>query len=204
MAKVLDQCHVCRRAGTKLYLKGDRCYTPKCAIVKRNYPPGVQGAKKGKPRLTTYGQQLREKQKARMYYGISEKQFRNYFAKAAQKTGNTGDLLLQLLEMRLDNVIHRLGWSTSHRFVRQAVSHGYFLVDGKPVNIPSYQVKTGQVITIRPKSLMMKHFQNMLPTLEKIETPGWVYGERASFEGKVVGAPTLADNPPQWIAVPRY
>ncbi|MBI4239935.1 30S ribosomal protein S4 [Candidatus Uhrbacteria bacterium] len=196
MAKTFEQCHVCRRAGVKLYLKGERCYTPKCAIVRRNYPPGVQGAKKGKPRLTSYGQQLREKQKARMYYGISEKQLRNYFDKASRKLGNTGDILFGLLEMRLDNVLQRLGWTASHRFARQTVSHGHVLVDGKRVTIPSFQVKQGHIITLSSKASSSKNFQTVLPSLEKVQIPGWLFSEKGEFQGKIVGVPSLADNQP--------
>lgn len=193
MAKVLDQCHVCRRAGVKLYLKAERCHTPKCAIVRRNYAPGVKGIRKGKPRLTTYGLQLREKQKARMYYNISERQLRNYFDRGARKEGNTGENLLALLEMRLDNIVQRLGWTPSHRHARQMVGHGAFLVDGKKVNIPSYQTKPGQVISLSAKAQEYAHFKTLAPQLEKLQTPGWVFNEKNKLEGKILGVPTLED-----------
>ncbi|MDO8571813.1 MAG: 30S ribosomal protein S4 [bacterium] len=194
MAKELDaKCRMCRRAGVKLFLKGDRCYTPKCAVVRRNYPPGAQGAKKGKSRMTTYGIQLREKQKAKIFYGLSEKQFRNYFEKASRKVGDTGEIFLNALEMRLDNVVTRLGWTVSRKHARQLVSHGHIRIDGKKVNIPSYQLKVGQVLTISSKSLEDPFFQQMLPLLEKAQVPGWLLSEKNNFEGKVLEAPKSED-----------
>ncbi len=197
MSKVIDQCRLCRRAGVKLYLKGDRCHTPKCAIVRRNYPPGVHGAKKGKPRLTTYGIQLREKQKCRFYYGLSEKQLGNSFAASARKIGDTGEILFQFLESRLDNVVAQLGWTGgSHRRARQAVSYGHILVDGKKVTIPSYHVKTGQTITLNPRLEKSKLYQDVLAGLEKRDIPGWLHTDKKSFQAKVVGQPNLVDNRP--------
>lgn len=196
MSRILDKCRLCRRAGTKLYLKGDRCYTTKCAIVKRNYPPGNVGLKKGKSRLTPYGIQLREKQKARMYYGITEKQMSNYFTKASHATGNSGEILMQYLETRLDNVVYRLGWASSHQKARQLVNHGHVLVDGKKVTIPSYRVKSGQLVAVKKTSQERKVFQEVMPALEKIQVPGWINAEKKSFEGKVVGMPTLAEVNP--------
>lgn len=190
MAKKLDQCRVCRRAGVKLYLKGERCFTPKCAIVKRNYPPGVHGAKRGgRVRITPYGIQLKEKQKAKFYYGLSEKQFRNYFEKAAGKVGNTSEFMITMLEMRLDNVIYRLGWSWSRKDSREMVNHGSFMVNGKKVTIPSYQVKVGDVVTLKPSKAKSKHFQDLIPGLEKHVVPEWLFSEKGSFQGKVVGVP---------------
>lgn len=194
MAKELDaKCRRCRRTGTKLFLKGERCFTSKCAIVKRNYPPGVHGAKQSKPRLTTYGIQLREKQKARIFYGLSERQFRNYFEKASKKIGDTGEILLYFLEMRLDNVIIRLCWATSRKHARQLVNHGHIRVDGKKVTIPSYQTRVGQQISINPASLDDPLFQQILPKLEKVQLPGWLSSEKKTFDGKVVGMPKLED-----------
>ncbi len=200
MAKKLDQCKVCRRAGVKLYLKGERCFTPKCAIVRRNYTPGVQGARKGaRPkRLTPYGIQLREKQKAKFYYGLSEKQFRNTFEKATRKTGNTADHMFGLLEMRLDSVVYRLGLVWSRKDARQLVAHGAFIVNGRRVTIPSYQVKVGDIITIRSQMKASKHFQEVLPGLEKHTAPGWLYLDKAALEAKVVGH---AEKPEDTLAV---
>lgn len=199
MAKNLDKCSVCRRAGVKLYLKGERCYTPKCAIVRRNYAPGVAGAKKaGRQRLTPYGIQLREKQKAKFYYGLSEKQFRNMFDKASGKIGNTADHMFHLLEMRLDSAIYRLGWVWSRKDARQMVSHGTFLVNGRRVTIPSYLLKVGDAITLRPKAKSSKHFQEILPGLEKHTPPGWLHSQKTDFDAKVVGG---AEKPEDTSAI---
>lgn len=195
MAKNLEQCRVCRRAGTKLYLKGERCFTPKCAIVKRNYAPGVQGAKRGgRVRLTPYGIQLREKQKAKFYYGLSEKQFRNYFEKAAAKVGDTSEYMLGLLETRLDSVIYRLGWVWSRKDARQLVSHGACLVNGRKVTIPSFHVRVGDVITVHPSKEKNKHFSSILPGLEKHTVPAWLHSEKGRFEAKVVGVPKRSQD----------
>ncbi len=190
MAKVLGpKCRMCRRAGMKLFIKGERCYTTKCAIVRRNYPPGQAGAKNSKPRLTGYGIQLREKQKAKQFYGVSETQFSNYFERANTKEGNTADLMIQLLEMRLDNVIYRLGWANSHAQARQFVGHGYFRVDGKKVNIPSFHVKPGSVITLKPRSEKYSYFETLLPTLSGKQLPSWATMEQGAYSAKVVDAP---------------
>ena len=141
------QCRVCRREGCKLFLKGERCYSDKCSVSRRNYAPGDHGQKKAK--LSEYGTQLREKQKTKSYYGVGEKQFRKYFVMASNKKGVTGENLLQILESRLDNVVYRLGFGTSRAQARQFVNHGQFEVNGKKVNIPSYLVKAGDVITVR-------------------------------------------------------
>lgn len=191
MARALDaKCRICRRAGTKLFLKGERCFTPKCAIVRRNYPPGVQGAKKARPRLTTFGIQLREKQRARQVYRISETQMENYFAKAIKKKGDTGILMQQFLEERLDNAVYRLGWARSRDEARQIVSHGYIRINEKKVSIPSYQVKVGEVVSLRPASEQNKHFTDVImPRLEQQTLPSWLVAEKGRFQGKVVGIP---------------
>ena len=194
MARLLEaKCHVCRRAGTKLFLKGERCYTSKCAIVKRNYPPGVAGAKQAKPRLTSYGTQLREKQKAKNYYRVSETQFRHYFEKAVRKVGNTADNMISMLEMRLDNVIYRLGWGGSHDQARQFVSHGMIRVNGHKVDIASYQVAVGDIITLKPKAESYTLLKEALLKLEKKEVAGWLFGEKSKFEAKVVSVPTMEE-----------
>ena len=148
MARYKDeQCRRCRREGQKLFLKGERCYTDKCSISRRNYAPGQHGQKRAK--LSEYGTQLREKQKTKAYYGVGEKQFRKYFEMASNKKGVTGENLLQILESRLDNVVYRLGFGTSRAQARQFVNHAQFEVNGKKVDIPSYLVKAGDVITVR-------------------------------------------------------
>lgn len=190
------QCRVCRRAGTKLYLKGERCFTPKCAIVKRNYPPGVQGAKKSKPRLTPYGLQLREKQKAKMYYGMSESQFRRYFDNATKKTGDTSVIMQQLLESRLDNVVYRLGLAHSRKTARELVSHGHITVDGGVVTIPSFQVRVGSAVAVRDQKKKSSYFQNLPKVMEKYQTPSWLHTDIKKLEGTIVSLPTPEDAAP--------
>jgi small subunit ribosomal protein S4 len=151
MARYADaKCRLCRREGMKLFLKGARCFTDKCAIERRNYPPGQHGLNRGK--LTPFGVQLREKQKAKRIYGVLESQFRRYFGWAEREKGVTGENLLKLLELRLDNVVHRLGFAASRRESRQMVAHGHFQVNGRKVTIPSYLVKVGDVVQLRPNS----------------------------------------------------
>lgn len=186
------RCAQCRRDGEKLFLKGDRCNTAKCGIIRRGYPPGVHGPK-GKIRLTGYGIQLREKQKTKHIYGILERQFRNYFEKAIKKTGDTSEFLLQLLEMRFDNVIYRLGFGKSRQQARQLVGHGLFSVNGKKVTIPSYQVKIGDVISVKENRAAKKVFQNLPQTLAKYEPPAWLALDAAKIEGKVIRKPTKDD-----------
>ena len=160
-------CRLCRREGMKLYLKGDRCYSDKCAVERRNYPPGQHGQKRAK--FSSYGEQLREKQKVRRIYGILEKQFRLNFARADQKKGITGFNLLLRLECRLDNMVFRLGFASSRNEARQLVRHGHFNVNGQRVNIPSYQVKTGDVIELREKS---RKVQRVVDSLEAVVRRG--------------------------------
>src|SRR6266513_25155 len=155
MARYRDaKCRLCRREGLKLFLKGARCFTDKCAIERRNYPPGQHGLNRGKP--TSYGIQLREKQKAKRIYGVLESQFRRYFAWAESEKGVTGENLLKLLERRLDNVVFRLGMAASRREARQIVAHGHVQVNGRKVSIPSYIVRVGEVVQLRPTSKMQE------------------------------------------------
>ncbi len=190
MARTLDaKCRTCRRVGTKLFLKGDRCFTPKCAIVKRNYPPGLQGAKKARPRLTTFGLQLREKQKCRQHYRISETQMHNYFLKAIRKTGDTGVLMHQSLETRLDNIVYRLGWARSRDEARQTVAHGLIEVNAKRVKIPSFTSKIGDVITFKKRIEELKRTPDLLKNLEQQKLPSFLTNEKGKFQGKVVGPP---------------
>jgi len=190
MAKILDpKCKQCRREGAKLFLKGEKCFSPKCPILRRNYPPGIHGPK-GHGRPTEYGTQLREKQKAKKIYGILEKQFRNYYQKAINQPGDTGEILQQLLETRLDNVIYRSGLANSRTKARQLVSHGLFLINGKKVNIPSYQVKTKDEITIKPEKNKAKVFSELEKKLEKYETPAWIHLDLKEKKVKVLNKPT--------------
>ncbi|PIP17691.1 MAG: 30S ribosomal protein S4 [Parcubacteria group bacterium CG23_combo_of_CG06-09_8_20_14_all_35_9] len=186
--KLSPKCKRCRREGEKLFLKGARCVSSKCAIVKRKYPPGVHGVK-GTGRITGYGIQLREKQKAKKIYGLLEKQFANYFKRAAGLRGDTGESLLQLLELRLDNTVYRLGLASSRDEARQLVSHGHFLVNNKKVNIPSYKVKPGDIIKVREKSFNSPRFKDLLINLDKHETPPWLSLEVKKLEGKILGKP---------------
>jgi len=190
MAKTLDpKCKQCRREGSKLFLKGERCFSPKCPILKRNYPPGIHGPK-GRRRQTEYGQQLREKQKAKKAYGILERQFRNYYRKAIAQKGDTGEIIQQLLEMRLDNVIYRLNLAKSRKQARQMVTHNLFLVNGKTVNIPSYQLKAKDEITIKPEKAKAKNFADLEKKLEKQETPGWVSFDLKTKTAKILNKPS--------------
>ena len=161
MGKNLDnKCKQCRRLGEKLFLKGERCNSPKCAMVKRNYPPGFHGPK-GRKRQTDYGLQLAEKQKVKKQYNILEKQLRLTLTKAEKRTGDAGKNLLRLLELRLDNAIYRLGFASSRVQARQLVNHGHFTVNGKKVNIPSYQVREGEVIQVKERSQKSKAFKEL-------------------------------------------
>ena len=177
-------CRLCRREGQKLFLKGDRCYTDKCAFVRRSYAPGQHGAAKKK--LSNYGVQLREKQKARRIYGVLEGQFRHYYEKADHMKGITGENLLMLLEMRLDNVVYRLGFGTSRAQARQFVNHGQFEVNGKKVNIPSYLVKAGDVITVRESKKDNATLKANIEESAKRPVPAWLERDTEKLSGKVI------------------
>ncbi|MBD3359874.1 MAG: 30S ribosomal protein S4 [Candidatus Buchananbacteria bacterium] len=194
MARNLDpKCKQCRRAGQKLFLKGERCNTAKCAMVKRNFPPGVHGSK-GYGRLTDYGIQLREKQKAKKIYRLMENQFKNYFIKAHKTKENTENILLQLLEMRLDNVVYRAGFAKSRDFARQLISHNHFLINGQKVNIPSYQVKVNDVISFKEKSQNSKSFVNLKEQIKKNEPISWLSVDPDKLEIKVVDKPSIDES----------
>ncbi|WP_350343837.1 30S ribosomal protein S4 [Proteinivorax tanatarense] len=184
-------CRQCRREGTKLFLKGERCYTPKCAVDRRAYAPGQHGQSRKK--VSEYGLQLREKQKVRRIYGVLEKQFRNYFKEANRLPGITGDNLLQLLEQRLDNVVFRLGFATSRVEGRQLVNHGHFLVNGKKVNIPSYQIQPGDVIEVKEKSKNSPRLKEIKEIAATQNTVAWLERDVESLSGKVVAAPKRED-----------
>ena len=177
-------CRLCRREGMKLFLKGDRCYSNKCSISQRQYAPGQHG--QGRKKLSEYGMQLREKQKAKRYYGILESQFAKYFEMANKKSGITGDNLLQILESRLDNVAYRLGFGTSRPEARQLVLHGHFTVNGKKVNIPSYLVKPGDVIALKDKSKGSEKIKAVLETTASRTVPKWLEMDKDNYSAKVV------------------
>jgi small subunit ribosomal protein S4 len=188
MARYTDAvCRLCRREGMKLFLKGERCYTEKCAIEKRNFPPGQHG-KTRKQKMQGYGVQLREKQKVKRIYGVLEDQFRRYFESADRTRGITGETLLQLLERRFDNVIYRLGLATSRAQARQLVRHGHFQVNGKKVDIPSYSLRSGDVVTIRPTSQKAPTILHAIEEVKGRGIPAWLSFDGAA--GKVVSLPT--------------
>ena len=185
MARYKDeQCRICRREGQKLFLKGTRCYTDKCAISRRNYAPGQHGQKNSK--LSEYGTQLREKQKTKAYYGVGEKQFRKYFEMASNKKGITGDNLLQILESRLDNVVYRLGYGSSRPQARQLVNHGHFEVNGKKVDIASYLVKEGDVISVREIRKDTAVIKENVEALASRPVPTWLEIDADKLSGKVI------------------
>lgn len=189
-----NKCKQCRRVGEKLFLKGDRCSTSKCAMVKRNYAPGFHGPK-GRKRLSGYGLQLQEKQKAKKYYGLLEKQFRLTFAKASKQQGDGGKNFLKLLEMRLDNVIYRLGLASSRSQARQLVGHGHFTVNNRKTDIASFSVKVGQVIKIKKSSQSNRFFKNLDEKLKKAERPSWLNFDVKDLSAKVLHDPKETDLP---------
>ena len=185
MARYTDeQCRICRREGQKLFLKGSRCYTDKCSVSRRNYAPGQHGQKRAK--LSEYGTQLREKQKTKSYYGVGEKQFRRYFEMASNKKGITGENLLQILESRLDNVVYRLGFGTSRAQARQLVNHGQFEVNGGKVDIPSYLVKAGDVISVRESKKENGAIKANIEVNSARPVPAWLELNNETLSGKVV------------------
>ncbi len=181
-------CKLCRREGKKLFLKGDRCYTGKCAIERRSYAPGQHGQSRKKN--SEYGLQLRAKQQARRYYGIQEGQFHKYFLMAERKAGITGENLLQLCECRLDNVVYTLGWASSRAEARQLVTHAHYLVNGNKVDIPSYLLKAGDVVSIKAKSRDSEKIKAVLENNASRPVPAWLELNRETLEGKVVALPT--------------
>ncbi|MAI24754.1 MAG: 30S ribosomal protein S4 [Spirochaeta sp.] len=184
-------CRLCRREGTKLFLKGDRCFSEKCAIEKRAYPPGVHG--QGRVRFSDYGVQLREKQKVKRMYGLLENQFRSTYQRAAGMKGRSGENLLMLLERRLDNVVYRLGYATSRAEARQLVKHGHFEIDGKKVKSPSIVVKPGMAITVRPVSEKVERISGALETLESRSVPQWLEIDPDTRRGVVKEMPNRED-----------
>lgn len=184
-------CRLCRREGTKLFLKGDRCFSEKCAIERRNYPPGQHG--QGRTRFSDYGVQLREKQKVRRMYGVQENQFERTMKRASRMRGRAGDNLLQLLERRLDNVVFRLGFATSRAEARQLVRHGHFRVNGRRCTIPSMLVKAGQVVALDEGSREVARIVGALETLERRSVPQWLEIDKEAFQGTVKALPVRED-----------
>lgn len=192
MARYTDaSCKLCRREGQKLFLKGERCYTNKCAVGRRPYAPGQHGAQRKK--ISEYGLQLREKQKAKRFYGLLESQFRKYFEIANRKKGVTGENLLQLLESRLDNVVYRLGFGTTRAEARQLVAHGHFTVNGKKLNIPSYIVKVGDTVDVSEKGKKSVRFKEILDITGAKIVPKWLEVDQENLKGKIVALPARED-----------
>ena len=195
MARNLDaKCRQCRREGEKLFLKGGKCFTDKCAIERRSYAPGQHGQKSGS-RLSDYGKQLREKQKTRRMYGLLERQFRNTYFEAARSKGVTGERLLQLLETRLDNVAYRMGFGASRNEARQVVRHNAILVNGKRVNIPSYQVRPGDLIEVREKSKAQLRIKAAAEAAESRGFPEWVEVDAKALKGTFKSLPARSELP---------
>ena len=186
-----EQCRICRREGQKLFLKGSRCYSDKCSITRRNYAPGQNGLKKSK--ISEYGTQLREKQKTKAFYGVGEKQFRRYFDMASNSKGKTGEVLLQILESRLDNVVYRLGFASSRAQARMLVTHGAFEVNGHKVDIPSYLVKAGDVIAVREIRKDNGAIKIAVEENESRPVPAWLEKDQEKLSGKVVTLATRED-----------
>ena len=186
-----EQCRICRREGQKLFLKGSRCYSDKCSITRRNYAPGQNGQKKSK--ISEYGTQLREKQKTKAFYGVGEKQFRRYFDMASNSKGKTGEVLLQILESRLDNVVYRLGFASSRAQARMLVTHGAFEVNGHKVDIPSYLVKAGDVIAVREIRKDNGAIKIAVEENGSRPVPAWLEKNQEKLSGKVVTLATRED-----------
>ncbi len=184
-------CRICRRAGEKLYLKGEKCLTPKCPLERRRYAPGQHGMRRRK--LSEYGIRLREKQKARFTYGLMEEQFRRFFEEAERLPGVTGENLLQLLERRLDNVVYRLGFADSRRQARQLVTHGHFALNGRRNNIPSTLVEPGDVISVMPSSRDLEYFKQRREFLKTYTPPNWLSLDPENLTGRVLYLPSRAE-----------
>lgn len=193
-----SKCKICRRLGVKLFLKGERCLSPKCAFVKKPYPPGKKGKKRVKA-LSEYGKELREKQKLKNWYNLGERQFRKYIKETLSKRGkieDAADFLVKHLEVRLDNVVFRLGFTQSRTQARKLIGQCHFLVNGRPINVPSYQLKKGDKISIRPKSRGKTIFQNLPTLLKKYQPSSWLELNIEKLEGKVTKEPSLEEVAP--------
>lgn len=188
------KCKICRRVGQKLFLKGEKCFSPKCPMIKRPYPPGRK-SKRRLPPISEYGRELREKQRLKLWYNLREAQLRKYVKEVLRKKGTveTVDLLIKKLESRLDNVIFRLGFVSSRPMARQLVNHGYFSVNGRKVKSPSYQTRKGDKITILSPKKQKKIFQNLTSSIKKYQPPSWLKLDKQDLEGQIVGEPTFKE-----------
>lgn len=194
----VSKCKICRRQGVKLFLKGEKCLSPKCAMIKKPYAPGPRKKKRPRP-LSEYGKQLREKQKLRNWYNLREHKFREYVLdtlKARGKIADTSAYLIKLLESRLDNVVFRLGFAVSRSAAKKIISHKHILINKKPINIASYQVKRGDVISLKEKAIAKPGFKNLPTLLKNYTTPAWLQLDVAKLEGKVSGEPNLEESAP--------
>lgn len=193
-----SKCKICRRAGVKLFLKGEKCLSSKCPMMKKAYPPGQKG-KRRRGNVSEYAKELKEKQKLRNWYNLRERQFRKYVSQALDARGKVEDAaaeLIETLEKRLDNTIFRLGFAASREQARQMISHGHFSVNKRPINVPSYSVKKGDVIKVKDSSIQKNIFKNISQTLKKYKPPTWLELNPQSLEGKVVGVPTFEEAAP--------
>jgi small subunit ribosomal protein S4 len=194
MARYTDAvCRICRREGLKLFLKGSRCYTKKCSFERRSTPPGMYAQRRRK--VSEYGLQLREKQKVRKSYSVLEKQFQNYFEKAEKRKGMTGENLLRMLEMRLDNVVFRMGLASSRAQARQLVSHGHFAVNGRPTNVPSFGVAVGDKVEVRESRRSREIFKTTAELMKSAQTPDWVSSDASRLAGTVIAEPAREQMP---------
>jgi len=192
------KCRICRRLGVKLFLRGEKCLSPKCPMVKRPYPPGLPGKRRKSP-PSEYKKELIEKQKLRYWYGLSDRQLKKYVKEVLEKRGKVEDvstLLIQNLEKRLDNVVYRLGFAVSRDQARQLVSHKFFLVNGKPVNIPSFSLKVGDTVSLKPQKLKKAIFKDLKERLKKHQVPSWLSLDPEKFEGKVISEPKVEEVAP--------
>lgn len=195
MARYIDaSCKLCRRERQKLFLKGSKCYSEKCPVEKRNYPPG-QSAKARRQKLSEYGLQLREKQKIRRSYGLQEAQFRNYFEKALRQTGRTGEILVKTLERRFDNVVYRMGLAPSRKSARILITHGHFLINNKSVNIPSYLMFVGDIIKVQSKSKKLEVIHDSMKRMKDTLMLPWLSLDKANMEGVFLNVPERVDIP---------
>jgi small subunit ribosomal protein S4 len=185
------KCRLCRREGMKLFLKGIRCESEKCAIARRDYPPGNVSFRRGK--VSSFGEGLREKQKVKRFYGVMEEQFRRYFAEASHSKGNTGETLMTIFERRLDNVVFKLGWAASRGEARQLITHGHINVDGHRVSVPSFLVEVGNELKVRPRDKSQKRVRTRFDETKGRQCPSWIAAEADNLSGKIVGLPTRED-----------
>jgi small subunit ribosomal protein S4 len=193
-----NKCKICRRLGTKLFLKGDRCFSQKCALLRKSYPPG-QKSKKRRRNISEYGKELQEKQKLRRWYQLKEGQFRKYVLSALAKRGqveDAGTFLIQKLEKRLDNVIFRMGITPSRHRARQIVGHGHVLVNGRKIDTPSYEVKNGDLVSLKPASLEKDGFKDIASLLKRYQAPSWINLDKEKIEAKIIGDPSMEDVVP--------